>query len=162
MVVALASAVRAVEKAGSRHREADARLFRQEAGDRGCVAGVLLMPEGDDADAGGLRHAAEVGDRNARNAVDRVDAVKLERIDDEVEAIGQRPVRRRRIRAFAFLLNHRAGHAILQVTQYPQGPFGSSLFHNSPCPKRPTRHAPRVRSIPFPQNLLGSPGTLVL
>jgi hypothetical protein len=110
-----------VEKSRSRHREADARLFRQEARDRGCVAGVLLVPERDDPDAGGLRHTAEVGDRNARNAIDRVDAVKLERIDDEVEAVGQRPVRLRRIRAFAFLLNRRAGHAILQVTQYPRG-----------------------------------------
>ena len=37
----------------------------------------------------GLREAAEVGDRDARHAVDRVDAVELQRIDDEMEAVGQ-------------------------------------------------------------------------
>ena len=38
---------------------------------------------------GGLRQAAEVGDRNAGHAVDRVDAVELQRVDDEMEAVGQ-------------------------------------------------------------------------
>ena len=79
----------AVEKAGRRHREADAGLLRQEAGDCRCIAGVLLVPERDDADARGLRHAAEVGDRDAGHAVDRVEAVELERIDDEMKAIRQ-------------------------------------------------------------------------
>jgi hypothetical protein len=37
----------------------------------------------------GLRHAAEVGDRNAGHAEDRVDVVELERIDDEMEAVGR-------------------------------------------------------------------------
>ena len=79
----------AVEEAGRRHREADAGLLRQEAGDRGRVAGVLLVAEGDDADACGLRHAAKVGDRDAGHAVDRIDAVELERVDDEMEAVRQ-------------------------------------------------------------------------
>jgi hypothetical protein len=53
------------------------------------VAGVLLVAEREHADARGLRHAAEIRDRDARHAVDRGEAVELERIDDEVEAVGQ-------------------------------------------------------------------------
>ena len=79
----------AVEKAGRRHREADAGLPGQEAGDRRGVAGVLLVPERDHANALGLRHAAEIGDRNAGHAVDRGEAVELERIDDEMKAVRQ-------------------------------------------------------------------------
>ena len=79
----------AVEEAGRRDREADAGLLGQEAGDRGGVAGVLLVAERNHADALGLRHAAEVGDRNARHAVDGLDAVELQRVDDEMKAIGQ-------------------------------------------------------------------------
>ncbi len=78
----------AIEEAGRRDREADSGLLGQEAGDRGGVAGVLFVAERDDADAFGLRHAAEVGDRDARHAVDRLDAVELERIDDEMKAVG--------------------------------------------------------------------------
>ena len=36
-----------------------------------------------------LRHAAEIGDRDARHVIDRLDAVELERLDDEVKAVGQ-------------------------------------------------------------------------
>ncbi len=79
----------AVEEAGRRHREADAGLLGQKAGDRRRIAGVLLVAEREHADARGLRHAAEVGDRDARHAVDGVEAVELERIDDEVKAVGQ-------------------------------------------------------------------------
>src|SRR5262245_24821392 len=79
----------AVEKTGSRDREADAGLFCQIAGDGRCIAGVLLVAKRDDADACGLRHAAEVRDGNTRHAVDRVDAVELERVDGEVKAIRQ-------------------------------------------------------------------------
>ena len=79
----------AVEEAGRRHRQADAGLLGQEAGDRGGVAGILFVTEGQDADAGGLCHAAEIRDRNARHAVDRGQAVELERVDNEVEAVGQ-------------------------------------------------------------------------
>ena len=88
----------AVEEAGRRHREADAGLLGQEAGDGGGIAGILFMPEREDADALGLRHAAEIRDRNAGYAVDRVDAVELERLDDEVKAIRQ--LLRRRIGGF--------------------------------------------------------------
>ena len=79
----------AVEEAGRRHREADAGLLGQEAGDRGRIAGVLLVAEREHADARGLRHAAEIRDRDAGHAVDRVEAVELERIDDEVKAVRQ-------------------------------------------------------------------------
>src|SRR5579862_7564068 len=78
----------AVEEAGGRHRKADAGLPGQEARDRGRIAGVLLMAERKHADAGGLRHAAEVRDRNAGHAIDRGEAVELERVDDEIEAVG--------------------------------------------------------------------------
>ncbi len=81
-----------VEEAGRRHGEADAGLLREEAGDRRGVAGVLLVPERDDAYAGGLREAAEVGDRDAGHPVDGLDAVKRERLDDEMEAVGQLPL----------------------------------------------------------------------
>ena len=78
----------AVEKTGSRHRETHAGLFGQVTGDRCRITGVLLMAERNDADAGGLRHAAEVGDRDTRHAIDRSEVVELERIDDEVESVG--------------------------------------------------------------------------
>ena len=77
----------AVEEAGRRHRQADAGLLREEAGGGGGVAGVLLVAERDHAHALGLRHAREVGDRNAGQAEDRVDAVQLQRVDDEVKAV---------------------------------------------------------------------------
>ena len=79
----------AIEEARSRNREADARLLGQEAGDRRRIAGVLFVPERDDADARGLCHAAEIRDRDAGYTVDRGEAVELERIDHEVEAVGQ-------------------------------------------------------------------------
>src|SRR6185312_12323798 len=72
-----------------RHGEADARLPGEKAGDGGGIAGTLLVTEGKHADARGLRHAAEIGDRDARHAVDRGEAVELQRVDDEVEAVGQ-------------------------------------------------------------------------
>ncbi len=79
----------AVEEARRRDGEADAGLLGEEARDRGRVAGVLLVAEREHADARGLRHAAEVRDRNAGHAVDRGEVVQLQRIDDEVEAVGQ-------------------------------------------------------------------------
>ena len=79
----------AVEEARRGDGEADAGLLGQEAGDRGGVTGILFVAKGDDAHARGLRHAAEIGDRDARHPVDRVDAVQLEGIDDEVKAVGQ-------------------------------------------------------------------------
>jgi hypothetical protein len=53
---------------------------------------MLLMPERDDPDAFGLRHASEVRDRDTRYAVDRFDAVELECVDDEMKAISQLPL----------------------------------------------------------------------
>ncbi len=79
--------VEAVQEAGRRHRQADAWLAGEEAGDRRRIAGVLLVAERQHAKAIGLRAAREVGDRNARQAVDRVDVVELERFDDELEAV---------------------------------------------------------------------------
>ncbi len=81
-----------VEEAGRRHRQADARRLRQETGDGRGVAGVLLMPERDDADAGRLRQTAEVRDRDAWHTVDGLDAVERERLDDEVKAVRQLPI----------------------------------------------------------------------
>ena len=78
-----------VEEAGRRNREADAGLLGEEARDRGGIASILFMPEREDANPGGLRHAAEVGDRNARHAVDRGEPVELERVDDQIESVGE-------------------------------------------------------------------------
>jgi hypothetical protein len=80
----------AVEEARRGHREADARCLRHEAGDGRRVAGVLLMAERNHAHARGLRLAGEVGDRNAGQAEDRVDAVEFQGIDDQMKAVGQR------------------------------------------------------------------------
>jgi hypothetical protein len=53
------------------------------------IACMLLVPEREDAHAGGLREAAEVRDRDARHAIDRVEPVQLERVDQEVEPVGE-------------------------------------------------------------------------
>ena len=97
----------AVQEARRRHGEADAGLLGQEARDRRGVARVLLMAERQHADAGGLRQAAEIGDGNARHAVDRVDAVQLHRIDDEAEAV------RQVLGLFRFCLECCFGHGFL-------------------------------------------------
>ena len=88
LVVALASAASPFMKAGSGHREADARLLRHEAGDGRGVPGVLLMAEGDHAQSGRLQLAREVGDRDAGQTKDRIDAVQLEGIDDQLKTVG--------------------------------------------------------------------------
>jgi hypothetical protein len=62
-------------------------LFRQEARDCRGIADILFVPEQDDTNAFGLCHTAEVNDRDARHTVDRLDAVELERIDDEMKTI---------------------------------------------------------------------------
>ena len=87
----------AVEEAGRRHRQADAGFLGQVAGDRGRITGILLVAEREHADAFGLRHPAEIGDRNARHAVDRLDVVELERIDDEMKAVREFLLGRRRL-----------------------------------------------------------------
>src|SRR3546814_8214768 len=48
------------------------------------------MPEREHPQAFALHEAAKVRDRNAGHAIDRLDVVELERIDKQVEAIGQR------------------------------------------------------------------------
>ena len=79
--------VEAVQESRRRHREADAGLLREEAGDRGRVARVLLVAEGQHAQPVGLGAAREVGDRDPGQRVDRVEAVQLQRLDDELKAI---------------------------------------------------------------------------
>ena len=83
----------AVQKARRRYGQADARLLCEEAGDGRRVAGVLLMSEGKNANARGLRHTAEIRDRNTGHAVDRFHPVELESVDDEMEAVRQIPRR---------------------------------------------------------------------
>ncbi len=100
-----------VEKAGRRNGEADAGLFGQEAGDRGRIAGVLLVAERNHTNAGGLRHAAKIRDRNSRHAIDRGQAVELERVDDEVKSVGQILFRFRR--GFGLCLHCCFGHECL-------------------------------------------------
>ena len=46
-----------IEEARRRHRDADARLLGEEAGDRRRIAGVLLVAEREHAQPRGLRHA---------------------------------------------------------------------------------------------------------
>src|SRR5579872_3742152 len=79
----------AIEEAGGRDRQAYAGLFGEVAGDRGGIAGILLMAEGEHTKAFGLRHPSEIGDRNARHAVNRLDVVELERVDDEMKTVGE-------------------------------------------------------------------------
>ncbi len=79
----------AVEKARRRYGQADARLLGEEACDRRGVAGILLVPERQHANACSLRHASEIGDRNARHAIDGVEPIQLQRVDDEIEAVRQ-------------------------------------------------------------------------
>ena len=78
-----------VQEARGRDGQADARLPGEEARDRRRVAGMLLVAERDHPHPLGLGHAAEIGDRDTRDAVDRLDAVDLERVDDEVETVGE-------------------------------------------------------------------------
>ncbi len=78
-----------VEEARSGHRQADARLLREEPGRRRRVAGVALVPEPDVADARGLCEASQVGDRDTDDPVDGVHVVELERVDDQMDPIGE-------------------------------------------------------------------------
>jgi hypothetical protein len=80
--------VEAVQEPRRRYGQADSGLLREESCNRRGVARVLLMAERQHPHALGLRAARQVGDRDAGQAVDRVDAVQLERIDDQLEAVG--------------------------------------------------------------------------
>ncbi len=77
----------AVEEARRRHRQADAGLAGEKARRGGGVAGMLLVAERDDAKALGLHLSRQVGDRNAGQPEHGVDAVQLQRLDDELEAV---------------------------------------------------------------------------
>ena len=81
----------AVQESGRGDGQADAGLAGEKARRRGGVAGMLLVAKRDDAQAFCLHLAREVGDRDARQAEDRVDAVQLQRIDDEVESVRSSP-----------------------------------------------------------------------
>jgi hypothetical protein len=80
--------VQAVQEARGGHRETDARLLGKEAGDGRGVAGVLLVAERQHAQALGLCTTGQVGDRNAGQTEDRVDAVQFQGIDDQLKAVG--------------------------------------------------------------------------
>ena len=144
----------AVEEAGRRYREADARLLGQKAGDSRGVAGILLVAERDDPDAGSLRHAAEVRDRDAGHAIDRVEAVELERIDDEMKAIRQLLLWfRSRARVFFF-------HCCFSHGGPPSYPvverFSPNSRHSAPHDRRGRAHGrvpalPRDRSHALPE-----------
>jgi hypothetical protein len=79
--------VQTVQESRRGNGEADARFLREESGDGGCVTGVLLVTEREHAQAVGLGAAREVGDRNAGQGIEGVDAVELECLDDELEAV---------------------------------------------------------------------------
>ena len=74
-------------------------------GGGGGVAGVLLVADRDDAQAFGLHLSRQVGDRNAGQSEHGVDAVQLQRLDDELEAVG---------RLFGLALRRRAARLLLQ------------------------------------------------
>ena len=77
----------AVEEARGGHRQADAGLARHETGDGGGITSVLLVAERNHAHAFSLHHASQVGDWNARQAVDIGNPVELQGVDDEMETI---------------------------------------------------------------------------
>ena len=78
-----------VEEARGGHRQADARLLRQEPGRRRRMAGVALVAEADVADARRLCEPSQVGDRDPDDSVDGVHVVELECVDDQVDPIGE-------------------------------------------------------------------------
>src|SRR5687768_4737460 len=75
LVVALASAVSPLRKPG-------ADTVRQ-------TPGFFVRKPAIAAAWPAFCDAAEIGDGDARHVVDRVDAVELERVDDEMKAVGQ-------------------------------------------------------------------------
>jgi hypothetical protein len=77
----------AVEEAGSGDGEANAWFLGQVAGDRRGVAGELLVPEADKADAFGLRQPRQVGYRDAGHAIDGVETVELQGIDHQMKSV---------------------------------------------------------------------------
>jgi len=63
----------------------------QIPGDRRRVAGRLLMPKAQVADAFRLRQPQQIGDRDAGHPIDRVDPVQLQRLHHQVKAVGHVP-----------------------------------------------------------------------
>ena len=76
-----------IKKTRRRDRQADPRLLRQEAGRGGGIARVLLVAERNHAHALALRHARQVGNRDARQAKQRVNAIELERVNEQMKAV---------------------------------------------------------------------------
>ena len=59
----------------------------QKTGRRRRVAGMLFVAKGDDPHARGLRQARQIGDGNTWQAEDRVDAIELQGLNDQVKTI---------------------------------------------------------------------------
>jgi hypothetical protein len=65
----------AVEEARRRDGHGDAGLLGQVAGDGGGIDGIGFVAEADEAQAFGLHQAGQVGDGNADQAIDGLDAI---------------------------------------------------------------------------------------
>ncbi len=131
--MALANAVRPLRKAGRRDGKANARLLGQKACDGCGIAGILLMAKGNDADAGRLRHAAKIGDRNARHIVDGLDAIQLERVDDKMKPVGQFTLGLSRHSSLPFIaaadtLGLVDGYVLRHMVTQPQRMFANEPF----------------------------------
>ena len=130
----------AVQEARRRDREAHARRLCQEPRDRRRIAGVLLVPERDHPHPLGLRQTAQIGDRDARDIIDRLDAVQLQRVDDQVEPVRQF--------GFGFadtlLCSSCCGHVVLpmRIAGAVRRPSRPSCREN----RRAARHAPPAPS----------------
>ena len=87
----------AVQKARRGDGQADARLLGQKPGGSGGITSVLFVAEGDHPHPCGLRHTRQVGNRDSRQTKDGVDAVELERVNDQMDAVGLRGLRQNRL-----------------------------------------------------------------
>ena len=79
----------AVQEARRGHGQANAGLLGHVAGDCGCIARMLFMPEADEAHPLGLSQASQVRDGNAHQPKDGVDIVEFQGVDDEMKPVGQ-------------------------------------------------------------------------
>ena len=109
----------AVEEARRRNRHADARLLGEEARGGGGIAGVLLVTERQNAQALRLRIAAQIRDRNTGNVVDRLNAVDLQRVDEQMETVGEIVHR---------LSGFRAGHCCRHLVLPPKNQRNHVVF----------------------------------
>ena len=96
-----------IQEARRRHGQADAGLLGQEARDRSGVACVLLVTEGYDPHAFGLRHTRQIRDGNAGQTEDGVDSVEFQGIDNQMKSVGHFHgiFSRRRCRLCAWVLH---------------------------------------------------------